>query len=1570
MPHPIEPSTLHIIKPTGETVGTGFLVSKNLAVTCAHVVKILGAGTGDMIDIRFTGKSAATTARVLPEYWRPDDATDIALLQVDEVPAGVSSLRMGRASESRLKNDLYTFGYAIAGDEQGIGGLGTFITLKQEGNFIQFRMHEANHGHSGAPIYDDQRGVVVGMIKKGHTGTGRNAETTFAIPIETIWQVCPQLKPPTPVLPRRNPIVEGINLLPYDYDQRIQNFLTEYLGTESPPVPFGGRDEALHMLDAWLAKTTPYLLLAAPAGRGKSALLVRWLDSLSAREDLALAFVPVSIRFGTNMERVFYAALAARLAFLHGDDVPASPETSTAVYRGLVSDYLSKPLANGRTLLVVLDGLDEAADWQAGADFMPGELPAGVRVVVSARFLAGDVDSTSWLRHLNWEHNGLASAPSLAPLDQEGVRDVLFKMGCPLDELSRNVDIVAELYRLSEGDPLLVGLYVSDLWAKGEEVARLISEDLAGIQPGYKGYFDRWWDDQKKLWKDKKPWLEKHVRAVRNLLARAIDPLFSDDFQALKPELDSDYIADALEVLQRFIIGDNQSQGYTFGHPKLGQYFWEALTTIEQAQVEERFLAWGEQTLQEFIAGKRDPKKKADVPVYAVRNYTTHLGHARQSIEKWLSLIHHQQWAQAWFTVEGAYGGYSQDVQRVWEQCRLLDRDAIEKTGKAPYLGSQVRCGLIETSLHSLASNIPAEFFAPLVTNKIWTFPQALVYIRKITNPRQKSDAVSWLLPYLTEEQLSEIFLVAKDIYDESSRASAFCALVEHMPNIDLDKIFLSAQEFKTKDGKANILIELANHMSETRLGDILNVARGLTGECRQPLILGNLAKRMPGLWNEVLRSAKAISNEKERAYVFKKLINDIPETMLDDILTATQDIEEEVNRAAVLEALASKMSKPKLNRILLFAKEINRENIRVDLLVSLVDHLSKQKLKDVIGDAQTIKDKKSQAYLLFRLAKHRPRLLNDAVDATKTITDTYEKTFSLIMLCKNGLDLWDDAIDSAKSIKDESRRAYAFSILAENLPETKISELLTHVMDIHDESIRARILCDVARRDFNLWNDVLNITKQINDENKRADILSVMAEHIPESFLNEVLAMGRDIKYTKHKAIVLKSLTNRIPGLWGEILTSLNGVGDVSSQSYVFSNLVEYLSDKELDELITIARETPHDISRAQLLSTMIGRVPELTHYALSVARGIEPEKDRATILEILAKSMQESELNRIVKILKEMAFRRGIANVLLVLSERMPISQLDEILDIARQIDDEGIQSEVLCSLAKRIPDIWHEAFVVAVRGINEESKSRVLTQLVKHLPEKQISNLKEIVDAVKEFKITENKSRILLSLTEYVPGLWNEALDIALTIENEKSRLNILLELPAIMPDLIIDKVLFAAGQIKNEWDRAVLLKFLADNLPDSKLEQIVTMERALRDASSQAFILLALSHRMPYLWNEALLKLDEIKNKDDKVFVTISSAKYTTERLSEAFEAAIFNENRASLLDFLVENTNSKLSNARKYELTAWSLQILANNTRSDFLTSIVSLIRFMITPSKITIADDIYQAVHDVTTWWP
>jgi hypothetical protein len=331
--------------------------------------------------------------------------------------------------------------------------------------------------------------------------------------------------------------VDGLTALRTDYGGRIQNFLKEYLGTPAGPVPFGGRDDDLARLDAWLndANAHPYLLLAAPAGRGKSALLVRWTQRLLSRPDVGIAFVPVSIRFRTNLAGVVFPAVTARLAALHGEKLTAEPTTPVEVWRGMMTDYLARPLPEGRQLLLVLDGVDEAADWEPGPDLFPANPPPGVSVLVSARLRAGQATPEAWLSSLGWNSPGLGQALDLERLTREGVADVLNKMGCPLDELGRREVIVAELHRLSEGDPLLVRLYVDDLWKRGAAATRLRPEDLQGLQPGLKGYFDRWWEDQRRLWGDQAFKLEPAVNAVLNLLACALGPLSRDDVLRLVP---------------------------------------------------------------------------------------------------------------------------------------------------------------------------------------------------------------------------------------------------------------------------------------------------------------------------------------------------------------------------------------------------------------------------------------------------------------------------------------------------------------------------------------------------------------------------------------------------------------------------------------------------------------------------------------------------------------------------------------------------------------------------------------------------------------------------------------------------------------------------------------------------------------------------------------------------------------------------------------------------------------------------------------------------------------------------
>jgi len=574
-------------------------------------------------------------------------------------------------------------------------------------------------------------------------------------------------------------ITLGVRSLPTDYSTRIANFITEYLGTPERPVPFGGREKALQELDAWLddPAAPPYLLLAAPAGRGKSALLIRWLERLRQRDSSwPVVFVPISLRFNTASQAVFFAALAARLAYLYGEKVPADLSQAPDIWRGMVSSYLSRPAPRGR-LLVVLDGLDEATDWEAGPDLFPFQPPPGLRIIVSARYLAGEGGPEGWLRRLGWDRYRLARPLDLDPLTPKGVAEALRSMGFPLEELGHRVDIVTELYRLSEGDPLLVRLYADDLWERGEAVARLRPEDLHSLRPGLEGYFDRWWEDQRKQWGKDTPLKEPAVREMLNLLAAALAPLGKEDLLALSG-LNTWTLEEALRPLARLVAGNGKRQGYAFSHPRLGQYFWEKLSGEERRALEKRFVDWGLECVERLCRGELTPR---DISPYLVRALGGHLARIQARPEQWLSLVH-GAWAAAGEALEGAHGLFLHDVMRAWRACAAADREATARDEPAPYLGGEVRCALIEASLHSLAENIPPVLLAALVEKGIWTPAQGLAYASQVPDPRQRSQAIRELAPHLRLDLLGQALAATREIENEDWRAEVLAALAPRLP--------------------------------------------------------------------------------------------------------------------------------------------------------------------------------------------------------------------------------------------------------------------------------------------------------------------------------------------------------------------------------------------------------------------------------------------------------------------------------------------------------------------------------------------------------------------------------------------------------------------------------------------------------------------------------------------------------------------------------------------------------------------------------------------------------------------
>lgn len=528
----------------------------------------------------------------------------------------------------------------------------------------------------------------------------------------------------------------------------IRNFMMEYSGSARAPAIFGGRKRELAMLDGWLddAGGPPCAVVVAPAGRGKSALLVRWVQRQSGRKDVTPIFFPISIRFGTNLAAQAYASIAMQLAALHGEPVRAAADSATEVWRGLLVSYLMRPLPEGTRAVLVLDGADECGDWQLGQDLLPAVPPAGLKFLVSARYLTGDVDATAWLHRLGWPRPRQALTLELQPLTPSELVALLQGMSVSLEKLSERHDVVAELFRLSEGDPLLVKLYVADLWTMGDEAARLRPADLLKIEPGLDGYFRRWWDDQRALWGAQSPVQEPSVNDLLNTLACALGPLGNGELIALLPPespLDLWALEDTMQVLRRFVVGDGRSQGYVFGHPRLGEYFFSRLQDAGRAlRHEQRFVDWGLRCLREVAAGERSP---GEVPSYVPQFLRRHMARVASPAAQVAVLIS-PTWKRVWEPLDGgSCDGFLTDVS---EAQAVVSREAalMARAGRdSPLPAAELRAALYASSIATLAASTSVQLLMLLMVRGVWTAAQAIAHASRIPLQLQRCATLAWL---------------------------------------------------------------------------------------------------------------------------------------------------------------------------------------------------------------------------------------------------------------------------------------------------------------------------------------------------------------------------------------------------------------------------------------------------------------------------------------------------------------------------------------------------------------------------------------------------------------------------------------------------------------------------------------------------------------------------------------------------------------------------------------------------------------------------------------------------------
>jgi len=258
---------VRILKPSGQTAGTGFIVSSQLIITCAHVVAPSGTKPSTVIDLVVLENGQKLTALIEEKYWRAPKYEDVAILRVNEPFTESVPLKLG-TSANVTGHEFCTYGFPES-IPQGILVKGSIDGETGDASLLQLTSQEVTEGVSGAPVLDLRTHRVVGMITaragldlreverkiKGKKetvtiSTGRLEKTAFATPSYILKEICPELN------------IE--NICPY---QGLLAF------TEEDSRFFYGRDRLINKLIENLRQNPRFLAIVGSSGSGKSSVV-------------------------------------------------------------------------------------------------------------------------------------------------------------------------------------------------------------------------------------------------------------------------------------------------------------------------------------------------------------------------------------------------------------------------------------------------------------------------------------------------------------------------------------------------------------------------------------------------------------------------------------------------------------------------------------------------------------------------------------------------------------------------------------------------------------------------------------------------------------------------------------------------------------------------------------------------------------------------------------------------------------------------------------------------------------------------------------------------------------------------------------------------------------------------------------------------------------------------------------------------------------------------------------------------------------------------------------------------
>jgi hypothetical protein len=1223
------------------------------------------------------------------------------------------------------------------------------------------------------------------------------------------------------------------------FQRATKDFLDEYIVSEKGLVPFGGRDTELKRLNDWLLnrEAAPRLVVTSPAGRGKSALLVKWMQLLREQgyveqNKWQLVFIPISIRVGTNKPASYLRGLAQGLAQITGQPIAAEAIRDTEILKFIIQEQLEAIVSKGSQVLLVIDGLDEALQGTFDATMIPTQLRSNARVVLSARWQVGDVDSAGWLRRLGWDRSFRVEQLELEQLTPDEIADVLLKLGAPIDLLAREQATVARLAELTEGEPILVRYYVEDLWQLVQQGARVERSDLDSLPQGFGNYFTDWLEHQERLWLDEGMKVETDdVDRVLSVLAFALGPLESRDLLEIMSQIHgvNNLLSERelLRPLRRFVIGDGKpNSGYVLSHPKIADYLKNERFSASAGTLLRGFTTWCQSHIRSLNSGVR-PSNAASR--YVLQFARGHFGDL--SPKEWMELVENG-WRNAWEHFEGTPRGFASDVRAAW--------DVVQKSAVGGlWLGAIWRCAIVISSVKSLHTRTSFSLIFEAVARDRLSTPRAIHYLTALD--RGEVDIAWFLLDQCERNNVSK------------ARAAEF-----------ISAAFEMALSCKDESDLGTILELLAPHLSSVQLKQAFEVATAVRDPLTRASALGELAKyasqeERAETYAQALAAAKLIEENEARARALTELIPSLSKKSkaeaVSEAFAAAKAVSDADDRGQSLLRLTPYLS-PKHKAAALAQAFIDVENTILTLSRSQFESplafsrflLPAQRVTSFeralasIGD---IKDSASRATALGNLvqlslfvpelsAEQKSQLVADALAVTKRIDDDAKRAYALRPLVKNlSSEQLIEAISIAMETPNAEVRSSALTSLVPHLHPNQragvLSEAFAAAKTIAAESARARAFTSLAPNlSSQQLAEALTEIRAFRDENDRIDALATLVGYLPQQekavLVSEAFAAAKAIWNENQRTRALRELASHLSSAQiSDALIAIKEIHQADNRVTILDTLAPYLSNEQITEALEIAKQIGDQPSRVRAFSLL--------------AKYLRPEHKATAVCEAF-------------DIAKDLSDEMDFANALDSLAPDLSQEQVADALAKVSTFSDEKSRAEALTSLATQLtPEQQVAAQGLAKAFISDRYRGRLLGLLAANLPTRQLA------DAIVGIRAIDSPEGRFEGLVRIIPnlnpntkgGVVEEALTAARAINNDSSRAAAFEQLAEY---LSADQL----GEVVREIDRfegglgAWVLGVLSQHLSSEQRGQALAVAASIRDEDSRANALWRLARHL--------------------------------------------------------------------------------------------------------------------------